>query len=100
MDHSLTMKIDMKCIGQSILHSNRQITRFITTTFDWSIESAQAVQAVRYLRLHLKHMNGFSVIVYSLETTHIAASLTIEVADHAIIKTLVQKFETCPRSSR
>ncbi len=61
-------KLD-KTISDSMIHSERSITRTRTATYEWSLETAQSIQAVRYWKLRLKHLSSLKVTDHILTVT-------------------------------
>jgi hypothetical protein len=72
--------------------AERLITRTVTGPYDWSIETAQAIQAVRYWRLRLRHVSILKVTQHRLAVTRSAAGLPNEVEEPVATLILVSNL--------
>jgi hypothetical protein len=85
-------KID-KIITDSMIYAERQVTRSVSSTFQWSVELAQAIQACRYWQLRIKQLKGRLVPQSTLDRMRIVSGLPKEVASPQPFPSVLQNLK-------
>jgi hypothetical protein len=63
-----------------MLYAEKQVTKSVTSTFNWSVELAQAIQTSRYWQLRIKQLKRWLIAQSTLERMRIASGLLPAVA--------------------